>query len=151
MMILFIVVSLSLHLLAFFFIIIIFQEQRSLKKERRDLQGLREEIEELLTQALDDINAENSELKEALEAAEAEREPRRWEEQEKVYDPVQLLSTTEKEEYHPPSPEKAVTVEKSLQAEVLSLASHGYENKEIAKKLKIGQTEVELLLKFYDK
>ncbi|MFB4162693.1 DUF6115 domain-containing protein [Alteribacillus sp. JSM 102045] len=165
------IISMAFHLLTFFLLILFFHQQQRLKEERRDLYGMREDMEELLESYTKDIKKENEELKSLLDKSssfgvDSDRNP--FAEQTNLTSQADLQaedngqkpskkeyissSPPRPEEYVPPVPEKGKEkIEQSTQAQVLSLASQGYRRDEIAKKLNMGKGEVDLLLKFYNK
>lgn len=171
MTIVLLVISMAFHLLTFFVFILFYQQHQKIKEERRDLYGMREDMEELLESYTADIKKENEELKHLLnkkstsnsyfsintnEYPAAEREKgqvQKYKNKQQSYHetaPPPLDSAFEI--YSPLTEQKTEdTFKKSLQAQVLALAAQGYKRDDIAKKLNMGKGEVDLLLKFYHK
>ncbi|SDH93394.1 DUF6115 domain-containing protein [Alteribacillus bidgolensis] len=177
MTIVLLVISMAFHLLTFFVFILFYQQQQKLKEERRELYDMREDLEELLESCTADIKKENEELKHLFD----ERSTSNLKQEQAVFptNTNEHLTTVEKNEgqsqkykdkeqsfheqasspldpsfenYSPLTEQKTEdTLEQSSQAQVLSLASQGYKQDEIAKKLNMGKGEVDLLLKFYHK
>ncbi|WP_158737717.1 hypothetical protein [Alteribacillus sp. YIM 98480] len=172
MTIVLLVISMAFHLLTFFIFILFYQQQQKLKEERRELYGMREDMEEVLESYTADIKKENEELKHLLHEKstsnlkqDQDYFPINTEEKknglevqkyknkhQSFHEPAPQPAEPSFENYSPLTDQKAEdTVEQSSQAQVLSLASQGYKQDEIAKKLNMGKGEVGLLLKFYHK
>ncbi len=160
-----IIISFLLHFVAFFIIIILAQKVNANSSigSENDTEKLKHEIEDLLLSYTTEMKEENEKLinklamkkktldhsqrtvvttydrkqKEKIEKKATENRPvRQKDDEENLYVPPQVH-------------EQEDTVEQSTTAQVLSLANQGYTAKEIAKKLNIGDGEVELLLKFH--
>ncbi|UTR15070.1 hypothetical protein MM221_00255 [Salipaludibacillus sp. LMS25] len=175
-MIYLVIISLFLHLISFFIIVVLFQRldnQKPLDKEKT-----LKEMEDLLISYTTEMKDNNERLarrmahltpsvkatpvtpKLSFEEKETGSSPAFSDEvdelhgtnvKEDVNEPIEEASDTKYAEYEPPLPssEKEVSVEPSDTSKVLSLNKQGYTEQEIAKKLDMGAGEVALLLKFY--
>ncbi|MCR6096071.1 hypothetical protein HXA31_08305 [Salipaludibacillus agaradhaerens] len=177
-MIYLVLISLFLHLISFFIIVVLFQRldnQKPLDKEKT-----LKEMEDLLISYTTEMKDNNERLarrmahltpsvkappvvtpKAPFEQKEPESSQMFTEEvdelqssindKEDVNGQVEETSDTKYAEYEPPLPpsEKEDIVEPSDTSKVLSLNKQGYTEQEIAKKLDMGAGEVALLLKFY--
>jgi DNA repair exonuclease SbcCD nuclease subunit len=173
-MIYLVLISLVLHLISFFIIVVLFQRldnQKPLDKEKT-----LKEMEDLLISYTTEMKENNEKLarrmahltpavkatpvvtpKPSFEQKETEPFTEEVDElnskndKEDVNERVEETSDTKYAEYEPPLPssEKEDIVEPSDTSKVLSLSKQGYTEQEIAKKLDMGAGEVALLLKFY--
>ncbi|MFD2704781.1 DUF6115 domain-containing protein [Salibacterium lacus] len=160
------VFSLALHALTFFVLVRFYSHIQNVKDERRQLHGMREDLEEILRQYTEEIKQENQELKDSLhssadqnaESAAAHEAPAPVEKdsaplhvpQKGVEEAVKKAENHEAEHrFSPPPAPGEDQMETSNQAKVLSLSARGYTRDEIAKELGIGKGEVDLFLKFY--
>ncbi|SFP08338.1 DUF6115 domain-containing protein [Salibacterium halotolerans] len=161
------VFSVALHALTFLVLARFYSHVQSVKEERRQLHGMREEMEEILRQYTEEIKQENQGLKDSLHSA-AGRHAESSLDQEEIggakktaapsfqtpqktrEETVEQEAARETEErYVPPSAADEDQLEASNQAKVLSLSARGYERDQIARELGIGKGEVDLFLKFY--
>ncbi|WP_156911662.1 helix-turn-helix transcriptional regulator [Salibacterium aidingense] len=162
MMIVLLVLSLALHGFTFFLFILVYQQLQGVKEERRQLYGMKEDMEELLSGYTEEMKRENQELKMYFNQQESSREYHfdaqgtavnkntRENEKQKEEEPAFFPPfSAEENEFPPPETKGKEQLESSDQAKVLSLASQGLSRDEIAKELNIGKGEVDLFLKFY--
>lgn len=158
----FIVISILLHTLTLYFIFSLYQKQKQFQEEPESLYHLQQDLDEMLANYTKEIQRENRELKSMLSHSNGTKQQRKDEtahtQEEHIVTQRETANVvgkpeaeTKENEYFPPEPEEGDKVEKSLQAEVLSLDAKGYTASDIAKKLQVGVTEVELLLKFHPK
>lgn len=146
-------ISMILHISAFIMI------YKLMKKINNQNSATPHEISELLDLYLEEIKAENKELKADIQTYERKKE--RFKQIEKVEEvktpkrstsqiPVQEdIKQTEDFPIHYEEAEDYV--EASNEAKMLNLYHQGYQPEEIARKLNAGKTEVELILKFHNK
>ncbi|RXI97981.1 hypothetical protein DS745_16660 [Anaerobacillus alkaliphilus] len=169
----FIIVSFLLHFLAFFIIVLLVQKMNANnpKEQANDLEKLKREIEDLLVAYTTEMKEENEKLINKIAIKRKAYEKSQQNAVNKYDQPRTKIVDAKKEtaiitEETPKTSSKQVVieedvfvpplisetediVEQSTTAQVLSLANQGFSAKEIAKKLKIGDGEVELLLKFH--
>ncbi|SDY71052.1 hypothetical protein SAMN05421736_103100 [Evansella caseinilytica] len=183
-MIYILLISFILHLISFYFIILLFQRQGA--RQPVDNEKTLKDMEDLLVSYTAEMKENNERLvrmisKQAKEypvikkpdmlimensgnssddpviqenilAKNTEKEPLvvPTKAAESADDPQEPVTEEEKyAAYSPPVPEAEAEMEASSTSGVLDLHRQGYSTKEIAKKLKMGAGEVELLLKFY--
>ncbi|WP_077615104.1 DUF6115 domain-containing protein [Caenibacillus caldisaponilyticus] len=156
------VFSLLLHLVTFYLLILLTQRINQLKhaQSEHDLEA----IDAALSAHLEAVRAENQALLDALDEHQVKRDqaapierreeaaPR--EEQTSARGPAEERTPSAGAEAVPaPPPIDGVQdrVEPSLSAQVLHLAEAGHDVEHIAKQLKIGKGEVELMLNLHRK
>lgn len=169
------VISFLLHLVTLFIIIVLVQRINSFKPttNSNEQEKMKQEIEDLLIAYTAEMKEENDKLISNIiqkrkthekaqhktihtyqnvkpnvkETAKIQHEP-----DSKITNKIDIIRTDNQEEQDfvlPINFEAEDIVEKSSTAQILSLSKQGYSAKEIAKKLDIGDGEVELLLKFH--
>ncbi|WP_226566388.1 DUF6115 domain-containing protein [Bacillus stratosphericus] len=145
-------ISFMLHAALIYFVIILYTRMNSLKATEQKQRELLEETENTLAAFLMEVKEENDKLSKAAAAS-----PDFFDEElmsallsevevqeEKVNEPVPSLET---EAAAPCESE----IEETFQEQVKALYDQGMTLEEIAKELKTGKTEIELLLKFSGK
>lgn len=167
-------ISFLLHLITLFIIVVLVQKTNvikpSLLSNDREQEKLKQEIEDLLVAYTIEMKEENEKLINKLVQKRKMQEQVQTEtaktyeknrdqtyQAEKKIEPTGLLKSspkrnhqTDEHSYVPPFVEETEDiVEQSSTAQILSLAKQGYSAKAIAKRLNIGDGEVELLLKFH--
>ncbi|WP_280768953.1 DUF6115 domain-containing protein [Salipaludibacillus daqingensis] len=169
-----IIISLVLHLVSFFVIILLYQRMENQKPLDQD-KTIRE-IEDLLVSYTSEMKENNERLVRRMKKMSPTNVPQPSNDKEhedvSLHDPKSIspnrnsyysdLDSIEKNEfgteegtdyddYSPPTPDENnnIKFDSSNTANVLSLSKQGYSQKEIAKRLQMGAGEVELLLKFY--
>ncbi|OIJ13137.1 hypothetical protein BKP37_11560 [Anaerobacillus alkalilacustris] len=159
-------VSFLLHLVSFYLIIVLIQKTNSKKDltETNELESIKREIEDLLISYTTEMKEENEKLLSDIERKRITKGVSELTIKSNDYkDDLHVNSSAphiqknvlqkvieEDDAYTPPL--VSVTedsLEQSNTAKVLSFAKQGYTSKEIAKKLNMGDGEVELLLKFH--
>ncbi|MED4401505.1 hypothetical protein [Metabacillus fastidiosus] len=165
------VLSLILHVITFYFLILLSTKYSSMKEIASNQERLFEETEQALSTYLIEIKEENEklikELKNGKEAFVKRSEPIREAINERKHESAAEAELTEDE--LPPhlqqliiqndrleiSKDSAALEKKivplSFEAEVIELYENGHTVEQIAKKFKKGKTEIELLLKFKQK
>lgn len=157
-------VSFLLHFVSFFALIVLVQKINVKNYKTGDEEKLKREIEDLLVAYTTEMKDENEKLvnkiihkRKDIEQTQT-RTIKSYENnqgyknkpQDNKYIPVQKEVFDDDTYAPPPTIEKTEDIiEQSSTAQILSLAKQGYSAKEIAKKLNIGDGEVELLLKFH--
>ncbi|WP_078595619.1 DUF6115 domain-containing protein [Evansella clarkii] len=161
------IISFLLHLVCFYFIILLYQRLK--QQEPFDKEKTLDEMEEMLLAYTTEMKENNEKIARIVSrklnnqtaglkpddrssAAEPDESEREQEEPDGEIIAFQTeQDSAEQKEYTPPLPdeEKAVRVDTSPQSRVLSLHNEGYTIKEIARKLNMGTGEVELMIKFY--
>lgn len=129
------IVSFILHVIAFLAIIILYQRCTQGNTQQAN------EFEEMFQKYLNEFRNENRRLQNELEQSNSVRLNKNREEIEADSTYKDLLSDYDQHD--------GDEVETSLTANILSLANQGYTIDEIAKELKCGKTEAELIIKFY--
>lgn len=167
-------ISFSLHLITLFIIVVLVQKTNlikpSLRSNNQEQEKLKQEIEDLLVAYTIEMKEENEKLINKLVQKRKTQEKVQTEtvkSYEKTRDQTYQTATktespallkpspkrnyqTDEHSYVPPIVEETEdVVEQSSIAQILSLAKQGYSAKAIAKRLNIGDGEVELLLKFH--
>ncbi|SDN28929.1 DUF6115 domain-containing protein [Alkalicoccus daliensis] len=163
-------VSLFLHLISFFALLVLYKRQEAYRPEN-DNKNIKE-MEDMLLSYTTEMKDNNERLirrlkeekasyiKSGINSAEEETEKQTGPPapKENLPDSTQHPETNKEqalydkyENYEPPLPdlEKPPLVETTLRSQVLALKEKGYSENEIAQQLKIGAGEVELLIKFY--
>lgn len=165
------VISFLLHLITLFIIIVLMQKVNTMKPSSNagEQEKVKREIEDLLVAYTAEMKEENeklvnkiSQMRKTQEKVQLstirsyEKTQTKNEEKETSFNPrirsqQNRPEIDENEEtYAPPLiMESEDIMEQSSTAQILSLSKQGYSPKEIAKKLNIGDGEVELLLKFH--
>ncbi|UTR10841.1 hypothetical protein MM300_00440 [Evansella sp. LMS18] len=156
------IISFLLHLVCFYFIILLYQRLKH--QEPFDKEKTLNEMEEMLLAYTTEMKENNEKIARIVsrklnsQSAGPKPEDRSTDAGPDDYGREQegpegeiLAFHAEQKEYTPPLPdeEKAVSVDTSPQSRVLSLHNEGYTINEIARKLNMGTGEVELLIKFY--
>ncbi|WP_385939167.1 DUF6115 domain-containing protein [Thalassorhabdus alkalitolerans] len=153
-------ISLSLHLLSFYIILIFYRRWQKEAGILKDSHRLTSEIEDLLVAYTAEMKEDNERLLKELEqktprsdathhdpgnrkAGNNEKDSKRIESSRPDHD------SFHKEMGMPYIPNQKDKVVQSPAAKALSLFSKGLDRDEIAKELDMGKGEVELLLKFY--
>lgn len=164
-------VSFLLHIITFFLIVVLVQKINIKKTETEvvEQEKLKREIEDLLIAYTAEMKEENEKL---LTKLASKRKSQEQVQSNTIKTYENLNSQTETVEMKKrvlPQPKPAIIrnveiddtyappivedtedrLEQSSTAQILSLSKQGYSVKEIAKKLNIGDGEVELLLKFH--
>lgn len=165
-----VILSLILHVITFYFLILLSTKYSSMKEVSAKQERLFEEAEQALSAYLIEIKEENERLinqlkneKETLmqqsDHAKKVNEQKRTVEIDKdilenelpPYLEHLVMQTDTVEISKDSSSLQKETIPLSFQAEVMNLYESGYNVEQIAKKLKKGKTEIELLLKFRQK
>ncbi|MGY4689847.1 DUF6115 domain-containing protein [Salibacterium sp. K-3] len=169
MTIVLLVFSVALHIITFFVLAFFYQQLRKVTEERRELHGMRDDMEKVLRQYIDEIKQENLELKQYVDASsgkenrpsgypkdeteqakpEAEVGPGPHIQERQKPSPVSRPEMEDEDTFPPPPEPGEDEADMSAQARVLSLSARGWSRDEIAKELQIGKGEVDLFLKFY--
>lgn len=168
-----VIVSLVLHLVSFFVMIILYQKienQKPMDKEKtiREMEDLlvsytseMKENNERLVRRMTKISPESIHKRPVDQAEKQDANPAKTDyprsinnvpSSESIEDSSELAYESEYDQYMPPTPsgnKDQVSFDSSSTANVLSLSKQGYTESEIAKKLQMGAGEVGLLLKLY--
>lgn len=143
-------VSFILHFIAFFFMIILYQKINQKEEVVQQIVNEKKEIEDLLIAYIEEMKAENQELKEWMNQSIV---PHTFEKDQSFKKQMTETNPSSKEENECMLPideiEDIYDFSPAMQA--ISLANQGLSIEEIAKKMNKGQGEVELLLKFHKK
>ncbi|MBM7552723.1 hypothetical protein [Thalassobacillus pellis] len=149
------ILSFLLHGVTILVLITMAQRLKTSEELEKRQQNVSEEIEQLFTAYLMEIKEENERLQYLLDSSEQhsftgkESQPPKTE-KEKKSNPV--ISSPEKEGYHPPLPdEDTIDYRPSLQTQIIALRKIGESTESIAKQLNLGKTETELFLKFNER
>lgn len=153
------VISFLIHALSLFALILLFQRQNSGRNAENKMKQAANETEEMLTAFLMEMKEENEKLIEDLKKAQALEKPAQTKKREPMPDPVlppvtprkaaaQAYKQTTK---HSGSVLQEQHAEKPLIDQMVDLQKSGLSKEEIAKKLNVGRTEVELAFKFNKK
>ncbi|RNA69566.1 DUF6115 domain-containing protein [Alteribacter keqinensis] len=148
-------ISVMLHLLSFYLIILLFQRQK-LKGETSGQTAARD-IEDLLLAYTTEMKENNEALVKELQdksrnvSTESLRPARKEISNPKPADTISEKQVSGESDYKPPAVarEPQEKIETSQTAQVLSLSNQGFSIEDIARKLNMGKGEVELFLKFY--
>lgn len=168
-------ISFLLHLITLFVIVVLVQKTNvikpSLRSNDQEQEKLKQEIEDLLVAYTIEMKEENEKLINKLVQKRKVQEKVQTEtfktyektrgqtyQADKKVEPAALPNPSLKKNYQtsehsygaPLVEETEDIVEQSSTAQILSLAKQGYSAKAIAKRLNIGDGEVELLLKFHN-
>lgn len=169
------IVSILLHIVTFFWLIVLMQRIRSLQTSQPET--AKEEIEETLTAYLLEMKEENDQFLAKFKSMETKeikpakdysndviQEGKMGSDQEVTNQQTQNIKAEdldrlseaendsfEENDYDPPISEKKETFKPSTTSEALRLHKEGLNATEIAKKLNKGQGEIELLIKFHQK
>jgi len=131
------IVSLLLHMVTFFILILIVKKMRS-AFDYQQFETQKKELEDLLAYYSVELKEENERfLNEMLERM-------KFKEKDKLEQPEMEPKKTVRE-----AKPVEVHAQPSLEAEAVQLYQQGFDIKEIAKKLNKGHGEIELLLKFH--
>ncbi len=141
------IVSLLLHFVTFFILIVIVKKMRS-AFDYQQFETQKKELEDLLAYYSVELKEENERfLKEILEKTKLQETGTELKETHNVAEEQNTL--TEIEEIVQEEKTVETYAQPSLEAQALQLYEQGYDIKEIAKKLNKGHGEIELLLKFH--
>ena len=159
-MIYLLIISFILHLVSFFFIVLLYQRQ--LRQEPFNKEKTLNEMEDILVSYTTEMKENNermvrivsrqtktppAQFSKARETAEENTEPFPG-----IEEALEMKTKAgEFSQYVPPLPDEkeAQDLSPSPASQILSLHQQGNSIKEIAQKLKLGTGEVELLLKFH--
>ncbi|MFA9456068.1 DUF6115 domain-containing protein [Halalkalibacter sp. AB-rgal2] len=154
-----VVISLLLHGFTFLWIMILLQRIRHVQSQPDSMNQLQSEMEDILLAYTTEMKEENERLLEKVQRNKHQTTRSLVEEQsaKASNDSIQLEAKEEQEQeqedslpYIPPIEiNEQETYEKSYTVKVLELAQSGLTSEQIAKKLKMGKGEVELILKFH--
>ncbi|NSL51157.1 coupling factor for flagellin transcription and translation [Calidifontibacillus erzurumensis] len=159
------IISLILHALAFYWIIILsIRLKKTTVYEEKQLE-LQKEIEELFQSYLNEMKEENKKLLAYLKKDDGTnkqvhlKQNRIEVQKDKLENSVQKVERTtsinknnyNEENFVPPVIHQQDKLDQSLESQVVFLFDKGLKVEEIAKKLNKGKTEIELLLKFRSK
>ena len=158
MMIYLFVVSLILHFITFFILILLAKKLRT-TVDYEQLEAQKKEIEDLLAFYAVELKEENERFLQQLQKTEEIVQQTDNEESEPVvkdaldkHQPQMITTTNNIENKKPVMKEPSIDDDKyelSLEAQALQLHAQGYTHEEIAKRLNKGHGEIELLLKFH--
>ncbi|MCD8501537.1 MAG: hypothetical protein LRY71_07525 [Bacillaceae bacterium] len=148
--------SFILHIITLYVLTILIQRINAKeKKPEQNYEQIKREIEDLMLSYTTEIKEENTKLVRMISKMRIPKnnhqEVANVTEKKRIVNPAEdEPSLQETDDFTPP---KVVTIEdkfeQSSTAQILSLANQGLSPKEIAKKLNMGDGEVELLLKFH--
>ncbi|WP_026689874.1 DUF6115 domain-containing protein [Alteribacter aurantiacus] len=134
-------VSVALHLISFYLIVLLFQRQHKVEAHSNPSTTTKE-IEDLLFAYTTEMKENNVSL---IKELKKDKEQRQNDDHSPMKEHSKATPT-----YLPPSPTNNEDhVETSQTAQILSLSERGFKVDEIAKKMNMGKGEVELFLKFY--
>ena len=147
--------SLVLHLVSFFVMLILYQKIESAKP--LDKEKTLKEMEDMLVAYTTEIKADNEKLARRLNNLSLEETAEAGEKSRPEMHPDGVKNSSERPEetyqdYSPPIPEEPqeeVTIASSDTSKVLLMHQQGYHAEDIARYMRMGAGEVELLLKFY--
>ncbi|MGJ9381437.1 DUF6115 domain-containing protein [Salipaludibacillus sp. CF4.18] len=160
-----VIISLALHFVSFYIMILLYQRMERTKP--LDKEKTMKELEDLLLSYTTEMKDNNERLARRVSKLSANSSPKVNEHRkienipEPITDPDQSLVNTfpdsadheeDYKEYEPPLPDETseeIALDSSTTSRVLSLYKRGNSITDIAKELRIGAGEVELLLKFY--
>ncbi|WP_062197882.1 DUF6115 domain-containing protein [Massilibacterium senegalense] len=145
-MVLLLAISFVLHFVAFFFMVILYQKVYAKEDTLQNMKKEKQEIEDLLIAYMEEMKEENRQLKEWIhqehlvknEIKEQSKESKKETKEDQTIKKQMVLPVDNVQDIYDFSP--------SMQA--ITLANQGLSIEEIAKKMKKGKGEVELLLKF---
>lgn len=137
-------ISLTLHLITFLIVILLFQKVRQKDDLAKEFKIKKREIEDLLAYYSEEIKEENERFLTELSTKVRNGHKSQQRESERINLP------REQDGSHSRNPHESHigNYEASLEDQVLRLYEEGYTANEIAKNLKKGRGEIELLLKF---
>ncbi|ALC81079.1 MULTISPECIES: DUF6115 domain-containing protein [Bacillus] len=149
--------SFTLHGVLIYFVLILYTRLKATHDMEAKQRQLLEETENTLTAFLIELKDENRELKKQLEVPEATKSKHfetknqstneKSENKEELPSYIEsLLKETERNEAAVMQPEQEIQL--SFDEQAVALFQKGHSIEEIARKLKSGKTEIELLLKF---
>ncbi|OMP68629.1 DUF6115 domain-containing protein [Domibacillus epiphyticus] len=145
-------ISLLLHAVSLLAFILLFQRQNIMKKTEKKMQQMAAETEEMMTAFLMDLKEENEQLITQLSKTQYKRNETMPEPDEEKVNAVQLPPVVPRKtaakayagiKKEPKQPSEQSTIEKMME-----LKKQGLSDEDIARKLQIGVTEVQLGLKF---
>ncbi|WP_085523953.1 DUF6115 domain-containing protein [Tuberibacillus sp. Marseille-P3662] len=142
-------ISMFLHIVTFFIIILLYLHIRERKALNSD--NMKREVDELLQSYLADIRAENDRLIEKMSEDSSPNEENESSYFEETSSPVTEQNGQEETVWMPPVAEIEEEPSPSVTAQALYLQEQGYSPIEIAKQLNKGAGEIELLLKLHKK
>lgn len=137
------IISFILHILSFYFLIVFYTRHQALKNLKEEQENLLKEAEDALTVFLMELKEENQKF---LEQMSKNDSPEAYNLDELVAqqkDSVEITANLQEDE--PDS------YKRNLQEQVFQLANEGYTIEQIAQKLNVGKTEIELIMKFHKK
>lgn len=143
-------VSFILHLVAFFFLVILYQKINQKEEVLQQIINEKKEIEDLLIAYIEEMKAENQDLKEWMNQSIVPYTFKQEESSKKQTAEINTSSQGEIECMLPIDEIKDVS-DFSPAMQAISFANQGLSIEEIAKKMNKGKGEVELLLKFHKK
>lgn len=147
-MIYLLIVSLILHFITFFILILVIKKMRS-TFDYQQFEAQKRELEDLLAYYSVELKEENerflNEIFEKTRLQEKEQEQK----QEQAEDETEFDVTEKMLEKEENEQTVEINYQPSLEAQAIQLYEEGYDIKEIAKKLNKGHGEIELLLKFH--
>mgnify|MGYP001213164553 CR=1 FL=1 len=138
------IISFILHILSFYFLIVFYTRHQALKNLKEEQENLLKEAEDALTVFLMELKEENQKFLEQMSKNDSPSEAYNLDElvaQQK--DSVEITANLQEDE--PDS------YKRNLQEQVFQLANEGYTIEQIAQKLNVGKTEIELIMKFHKK
>lgn len=141
-------VSLLLHFVTFFILIVIIKKIRT-AFDYQQFEAQKRELEDLLAYYSVELKEENERfLKEILERTNLKKKENDQQEQSETL-LIEENPTSEKEAIIQEEQTAETYAQPSLETKALQLYEQGYDIEEIAKKLNKGHGEIELLLKFH--
>ncbi|GAF63687.1 hypothetical protein BTS2_0578 [Bacillus sp. TS-2] len=165
-----ITLSFLLHAILFIIIFLLSSRISQLNKDVANIQSIKQDVEEALMESVQEIQAENQKLlneinKKTDHAEQVQIKALPNDDELETRSSTNSYSGTEQSgeqiqederysDYQPPflsdeSKSEGVAFEPSLTVRVLSLAKQGQNIEQIAKSLKIGKGEVQVILNFY--
>lgn len=140
-------ISFVLHFVAFFFMVILYQKVHAKEDTLQNMKKEKQEIEDLLIAYMEEMKEENRQLKEWIYEERPVKEEIRLEPKERKKETKEDPAIKEPMVLPVENVQDVYDFSPSMQA--ITLANQGLSIEEIAKKMKKGKGEVELLLKFY--
>lgn len=147
-------ISFLLHFITLFILVILVQKinAKDSKETTHNYDVIKNEIEDLLLSYTSEMKEENEKILKKI-VTKKEKLKEQTSQEFKIVNAKKELEIEKIDEPEPFTPPQIVQqedkLEQSTTAKILSLSSQGYSAKEIAKKLNMGDGEVELLLKFH--
>lgn len=151
-----ITISFLIHAVNLFALIILFQRQNNMKQTEKKMRQTAGETEEMMSAFLMELKEENEQLiKQLSQKSTNRKEPEppilndAWSDEKGVLPPIVPRATAAKAYENVKKEPKPSGKERSTLEQMIELKKQGFSEKEIARELKIGITEVQLRLKFY--